>query len=441
MFTKKDLRILIIPLIIEQILGVAVGMADTVMVSSVGEAAISGVALVDSIAILLIGLFAALSTGGSIVAAQYLGAKNREKANEASKQLLLLVTLIAVIFAIFALIANKAILELIFGDISSDVMKNARTYFYITALSYPFLAIYNGCAALFRAMGNSKISMRISLIINGINIAGNAICLYVLKMGVEGVAIPTLVSRVVGAIITMVLIKNRYNPIFIDSYRKINFNLPMIKRIATIGIPNGIENSVFHIGKILVQGIIASFGTSAISANAVAGNIANISAIPGGAIGLATITVVGRCIGAREFDEAKNYTKKLMKLAYIITFFLNIGIILLINPLLSVYSLSPMTYELARLLSILHSVFAIFIWPTSFTLPNVLRSANDVRFTMSISMLSMWLFRIILSYVFAVYLNMGVVGVWLAMFADWTFRSICFITRFVTGKWLKHAIN
>jgi putative MATE family efflux protein len=438
-FSNKDLRILIVPLIIEQILAVAVGMADTVMVSSVGEAAISGVSLVDTFAILLIGLFAALATGGSVVAAQYLGGENREKANRASKQLLLLVTVLSTFLAIISLVANKGILQLIYGDISSDVMENARLYFYITALSYPFLAIYNGCAALFRAMGNSQVSMRTSIVMNGINIIGNAICLYGFKMGVEGVAIPTLISRVVAAVITMVLIKNRQNPIFIDRFLKIKFDISMIKRIAGIGIPNGIENSVFQIGKILVQGVVASFGTAAISANAVASNISRISTIPGGAIGLATITIVGRCIGAREFDEAKKNIRKLMILTYIITFFLNVAIVVFINPTLSIFKLSPQTYELAKQLSILHSAFAILIWPSSFTLPNALRAANDARFTMGVSMLSMWLFRIILSYVFAIYFNMGLIGVWIAMIADWLFRSICFISRILTGKWLKYA--
>ncbi len=439
MFSKKDLRILIIPLIVEQVLAVAVGMIDTIMVSSVGEAAISGVSLVDAIAILLIGLFAALATGGSVVAAQYLGGNNKERANDAAKQLLLLVAALSIVLTVISLIGNKVILDLIYGDIPSDVMENARTYFYITALSFPFLAVYNGVASLFRIMGNSKISMQTSIIMNTINILGNAFCLYVLKMGVAGVAIPTLISRVVAAVITMVLITNRKNDIFIDSYRKIKFNLSMIKRISSLGIPNGVENSVFQTGKILVQGIIAGFGTTAITANAVAGNVTRIAFIPGGAIGLAAITIIGRCVGARKFDEAKDYTMKLMKLTYVITFFLNIAIILLISPILKIYNLSNQTYELAKQLVILHSIFSIFLWPASFTLPNALRAANDARYTMGISMFSMWTFRIILSYVFAIYFNMGVIGVWIAMIVDWVFRSASFIIRFISGKWLKYA--
>ncbi len=439
MFSNKDLRKLIIPLIIEQILAVAVGMADTVMVSSVGEAAISGVSLVDAIAILLIGLFAAMATGGSVVAAQHLGAYKNKEAHEAGKQLLLSITILSIVLTAICLIGNRAILEILYGNVDSGVMSSARTYFYITALSYPFLAIYNGCAALFRVMGNSQTSMKTSLIMNGINIVGNVFCLYVLKMGVEGVAIPTLISRVVAAVIILVLIRNRDNLIFIDDYKNVRFNLPMIKKIAAIGIPNGLENSIFQIGKILVYGIVASFGTAAITANAVANNIAGVSVIPGAAIGLSMITVIGRSVGGHEFDQAKAYTIKLMKITYGIMLVLNIAIILLINPILSIYSLTATTKELALQLAVIHSIMAALIWPSAFTLPNALRAANDVRFTMGISVLSMWIFRIVLSYVLAIYFNMGVLGVWIAMFVDWVFRATNFITRFVTGKWLKHV--
>lgn len=439
MFSNKDLRKLIIPLIIEQILAVAVGMADTVMVSRVGESAISGVSLVDAIAILLIGLFSAMATGGSVVAAQYLGGKNTEKANESAKQLLLSISVLSILLTIISVIGNRTILSLIYGDLAVDVMKNASVYFYITALSYPFLAIYNGCAALFRVMGNSKTSMKISIIMNSINIVGNALCIFVLKMGVKGVAIPTLISRIVAALIMLVLIRNSKNSLFIRNFRKIKFNKPMIKKILSIGIPNGLENSVFHIGKILVQGIVASFGTTAITANAVANNISAVAVIPGSAIGLAMITVVGRCIGARKLDEAKSYTKKMMNLTYVIFVLLNIAIILLIDSILGIYNLSQETNLLASQLSTVYCIVCLILWPASFTLPNALRAANDVRFTMGISMLSMWLFRIVLSYVFAFYFNLGVLGVWIAMFVDWLFRSICFIIRFATGKWLKHV--
>lgn len=439
MFSRKDLQILIIPLIIEQILAVAVGMVDTIMVSTVGEAAISGVSLVDTIGILLISLFSALATGGSVVAAQYLGGKNRDQANKSAKQLLLTVLGLSTILALIAIIGNKAILHLIFGDVEAAVMGNARTYFYITALSYPFLAVYNGCAALFRVMGNSKISMRVSLIMNSINIVGNAFCLYVLHMGVAGVAIPTLVSRIVAAIIMMVLLANKDNPIYIDNYIRIRFDWKMVKRILKIGIPNGLENSMFQTGKILVQGVVASFGTTAITANAVAGNISALETIPGAAIGLSMITVVGRCIGAKKFDEAKHYTVKLMKVAYLIMIGLNIVVIFLISPILSIYTLTPETKELATQLAILHSIFAMLIWPTSFALPNALRAANDVRFTMTISIISMWTFRILLSYILAIYFQLGVIGVWIAMIVDWLFRSILFVTRMASGKWKKHA--
>lgn len=270
MFTKKQLYKLIIPLIIEQILAVTVGMADIIMVSNAGEAAISGVSIVDTLNVLLITIFSALATGGAVVAAQFLGHKDNEKARKSGEQLLIVTTTISVVIMIIALLGNYQILRTIYGDIDSKIMKNATTYFFITALSFPFLAIYNSCAALFRAMGNSKVSMTVSWIMNIINLVGNAYFIFVLHMGVAGVAIPTLVSRAVAAIIILILIRNEKNPIYIKHLHKIRFDLKIIKRILNIGVPNGLENSMFQIGKILVQGLITSFGAIAISANAVA---------------------------------------------------------------------------------------------------------------------------------------------------------------------------
>lgn len=439
MFSKKQLHRLIVPLIIEQILAVTVGMVDVMMVSRVGEAAISGVSLVDTLGVLLINIFSALATGGAVVSAQYLGHKEQEQACKSARQLLLSATLLSLIIMVVSLLGNRIILSSIYGNIDMGVMNNARTYFYITALSYPFLAVYNSCAALFRAMGNSKISMKVSITMNLINVVGNALLIFVFHMGVAGVAIATLLSRVVAAIIMLVLIRSKQNPIYINNFLRWSFDLEMVKRILRIGVPNGLENSMFQFGKILVQGLIASFGTAAISANAVAGTIAGLEVIPGSAIGLAMITVVGQCVGANDTEQAKQYTIKLMKLCYIIMFFLNIGVVLMRNPIIGFFKLSPESSHMALQLMIYHSIACAFIWPSSFTLPNALRAANDVKFTMITSILSMWVWRIAFSFILGKVFGLGVLGVWIAMTIDWFFRSCCFIVRFLRGKWKVNA--
>lgn len=439
MFSNKDLKRLILPLLIEQVLAVLVGMLDIMMVSSVGEAAVSGVSLVDTIGILLINIFSALATGGAVISAQYLGREDHEKANISANQLVLSTTLISLVIMLVALIWREPILSLIFGHVEKDIMDSALTYFLITALSYPFLSIYNACAALYRSMGNSKLSMKISFLMNLINLVGNALCIYGLRMGVAGVAIPTLVSRAVAAIVMLILIRNPRNLIHIDPKLRLGFHPKMIKKILSIGVPNGLENSMFQVGKILVASLIATYGSVSIAANAVSNTVATFQIIPGTTIGLAMITVVGQCIGARNYEQAKEYTKKLLMLSHAGIVILNAVIILLLPPILKLYNLSAETAEMARQIIILHGVVAMVIWPESFTLPNALRSSNDVKFTMFTSILSMWFCRIILSFVLGSYFGLGVLGVWIAMMIDWLVRSIVFIIRYRSERWKKYC--
>ena len=439
MFTRKQLIKLIFPLMIEQLLAVTVGMVDIMMVSSAGEAAVSGVSLVDTLNMLLISLFAALATGGAVVSAQCLGNKQLQKACKSASQLLLSTGVLSFLLMLIALIGNYGILRLIYGNIDPVVFNNARKYFYITAVSFPFLGIYNSCAALFRTMGNSKISMMVSIIMNLINVTGNAILVFGFHLGVVGVAIPTLISRVVATIIMLCLIRNKKHPIHIDRLLHLGFDWKMIKRILAIGIPNGLENSIFQIGKVLVQGLIASFGTAAITANAVANTVGSFEIIPGSAIGLAMITIVGQCVGANDHKQAKKYTIKLLKIAYLSMFVVSLIVLLLRVPIVSLYQVSPETSAIALQIIIYHSICSVLIWPTSFALPNALRAANDVKFTMVIAIISMWVWRIGLSYILAKVFGLGVIGVWIAMSVDWLFRSICFLVRFLSGKWKRYA--
>lgn len=434
-FSNKALRNLIIPLIIEQLLAVAIGVADTVMVSSCGEAAVSGISLVDSLNFLLIMIFSSLATGGAVICSQYIGRGDKNNANLAAKQLFYSILFLSLLVSAVAIVFRTASLRLIFGSIEADVMRNAKIYFLLSALSYPFLGMYNAGAALFRAMGDSKTSMYISVLMNCINVVGNAIGIFALKLGVTGAASATLLSRVVGAVIITVLLLNKQRIVYYDNLKKPEFKWSIIKSILQIGVPNGLENGIFQIGKILVSSIVAGFGTVSITANAIAGNLASIQIIPGSAIGMAMLTVVGQCVGAKNYDDVKKYTKKLMMLTFIVTWVMTAFMLLFSDAILSFYALSPETTELTKDVFLVHGICAVIFWPFAFTLPNALRAANDVRFTMFVSLFSMWTFRIAFSYVLAIYCNMGVVGIWVAMCIDWVCRAVLFIIRFARGKW------
>lgn len=437
MFSNGMLCKLIIPLILEQCLGVLVGMADTLMVSSVGETAVSGVSLVDSVNVLFFTVFSALATGGSVVSAHYIGQKNNEKAKQAGNQLFRIALIAGLVIMGVCLIGNRALLRFVFGKIEPEVMQNAMTYFMIMSFSLPFLSCYNALAALFRVMGNSKISLYCSIVMNVINISGNAFLLYVVKMEVAGVAIASLVSRAVGMLVMMYLLQKPGNIIQLEKRFSLKLRKDMVKRILQIGIPNGLETGVFQIGKVLVLSLVTSFGTASIAANAVGNTVATVQNMAGGAIGLAMITVVGQCIGAGEYGQAKYYTKKLLKIAYIAMIVVNLVILVCVIPFVGkLFNLSAETTGYAQTILTYSALGAMLIWPLSFTLPNALRAAGDVSITMWVSIISMWLWRVILSVILGKYFGMGVAGVWLAMIVDWVCRSICFWIRFARGKWV-----
>ncbi len=440
LFSKKDLKKLIVPLIIEQALAFLVGMIDTVMVAGVGETAVSGVALVDSVNILVISLLTALATGGAVVAGQYLGLKEKGNASHAAQQLVIATFLFSVAIMAVCLVLNQQMLSAIFGQTEPAVMDNAVAYFYVTAISYPFIAMFNSAAALFRSMGNSKTPMIGALIINLINIGGNALFIYGFKMGVLGAGLATLISRAVVAVIMLVLLKNPQLDVPLMRYRIRDIDFPMIRRILKIGIPNGLENSMFQVGKIVVTSLVALQGTAAIAAFAVSTSLALVEIVPGAAMGLAILTVVSRCVGAGEYGQAEYYTKDLIKKTYLYILVLNVGMLIFMKPLLGLYQLSDATFDIAMELMIIHSVFTIAIWPASFTLPNALRAAGDVKYTMVVSIVSMWVFRILLSYVLVYVFGLGLLSVWIAMIVDWVFRSVLFVGRWKSRKWQNYSV-
>lgn len=436
LFSKKDLRKLIIPLILEQTLAITVGMADTMMISSAGEAAVSGVSLVDMFNNLIISVLAALATGGAVVTSQCIGAGRREEACRSARQLVFTEAAITIGISVLVLLFHRQILGLFFGQIEADVMQNAIIYLIISVFSFPLLAVYDSCAALYRSMGNAQITLKISLLMNVINVVGNAIGVYVLKLGVAGVAIPSLVSRGVAGVVLFTFLHNPDNLVFLTR-GKFKVDATIVKRILFIGIPSGIENGIFQLGRVLVVSIIAAFGTSQIAANGVANSLDSMGCIVGQAMSLAMITVIGRCVGAGEEGQVRYYTKKLLGETYFYTAVINSIILLLLPWILQIYGLGEETTRLSYILVMIHDGMAIFLWPASFVLPNMLRACNDVKYTMVVSIFSMITFRIGFSYLFGVHMGWMAVGVWAAMVIDWVFRVLYFVGRYLAGTWRK----
>ena len=438
MFSRQALRKLIFPLVVEQFLSVMVGMADIMMVSSAGETAVSSVALVDLINSLILNIFAALATGGAVVASQAIGARHQERAAHVANQLTYIVLAIALVIMGLVLFLKAPLLRLLFGQVEPAVMEGSLVYFTISALSYPFIAVYSGGAALFRSMGNSRVTMYISLLMNGVNIAGNAVLVYGFGMGVAGVAWPSFVSRTLAAVIILCLLRDKRRTIYIRNLLSFRLDFPLMRSILRIGIPSSLENSVFQLGRVLLVSLISTFGTVQIAANAVANNLDYLGVIPGQAIGLAIITVVGQCVGAGEWEQVRRYTKRLLQLTYLCMWALNGGLLVCLPFVLNRYSLSAETWQCAFTLVLIHAVGAMVLWPASFTLPNALRATGDVRVPMVISIVSMLVFRVGFSLVFGVHMELGVIGVWIAMVVDWAVRVACFIPRVRKKLWLVH---
>ena len=440
LFSNEDLKKLIWPLLLEQLLTIMMGMADTFMVSGVGEAAVSSVSLVDSLNILVLQVLVALATGGAVVASQYLGKKDIREAGKCAAQLYCVVLISTTALMLAGLLFSRSILLAVFGNIEEDVMRYARTYFLISAVSYPFMGIYNAGASLFRAQGNSQISMRASLVMNLMNIFGNAVLIYGFHMEVLGAALATLAGRIFAAAWVIVQQQKVENPLRISGLRDLLPERRHIRKILSIGIPSGLENGMFQIGKLCVSSLTSTLGTSAIAANAVAGTISGFANIPGNTMNLAIIPVIGHCLGAGEKKQANAYAKLLMGIAFAGIAVTNVILYFTIPEIAVLYHLSPAAKTMCVTVFRWFDLFSVFFWALSFTLPNVLRSGGDAAYTMIVSILSMWVFRVILSYLFVLKLHMGLTGVWFGMFIDWICRSTLFLVRFRTGKWMNHKL-
>lgn len=431
---------MIVPLFFEQLLVMLVGIMDTFIVSYVGEAAVSGVSLVNSFNTIFIYLFTALASGGAVVISQYIGNKDQKNSVRSSSQLLMFSTLFSIVLTCIVLMFHQAILSALFGKVEIDVMNACITYIVISALSYPFIAIYNAGASLFRSMGKTKTTMYVSLASNIINVIGNCIGVFVLHAGVAGVAIPSLIARAFSAIVITNLCFRNDQTTYYTKKDLFAFDTDILKRVLSIAVPNGIENGIFQFVKVALSSVVALFGTYQIAANGVAQSIWSLAALMGVTLGPVYITVIGQCMGSGNQEQAKYYFKKLNKLAIVLSIVWNL-IVLALTPLfMHFYQLSSETLQLIFYLVVIHNVFNAIVYPISGPLSNGLRAAGDVKFTMIVSIASTLLARFVFSIIFAIYLNMGVIGIAFAMCLDWTIRAVIFYCRYRSLKWLEFKV-
>lgn len=437
LFSGRDLRRLLLPLIAELIFTALMGTADTVMVARVGDAAVSGVSLVDAVNNVMLMVFTATSTGGTIVCAQFLGARDRDGANRAARQVLLSVAAISALCGLGCVLLRRQILSLVFRDVEQSVMDAGLTYFLVTAISYPFIGAYGASAALYRAAGNSRRPMLVSAGGNLINIAGNAVFLFVFRWGVFGAALSTTLSRVLQCAVILWLHRKPGQVIVLDRYLTIRPDWKMIRMILRVGIPTGVENGMFQLGRLMVQSTVALLPTAEIAAQAMINTLEYFTSMPSMAIGLGLVTVAGRCMGAGKPEEARSYTILLTIYSELLVILTGILIYLAVKPVCALSGLSRESAEIVVRIMLLITVVKPFVWPLAFTPSNALRAAGDVKFSMLVSAGSMWVFRVVLCAVLIRYLGFGVLGVWIAMFVDWTDRAIWFTVRFVRGKWTR----
>ena len=440
LFPRRALWMLLIPLIIEQMLNSLMGMVDTLMVSRVGAEAISAVSLVDSINNLVLQVFAAMAAGAAIICSQYLGRKDEKGCNDAAKQIVLTVVVISSVIMIIGVGFRKPLLHLIFGSVEEAVMTNAQMYFLITALSYPFIALFQAGAAFYRACGNSKFTMKTALIANVANIVGNTLFIFVLQMGAAGAAISTLISRALCAFVVFYALRKPGYAIQLKNYFSIRPDLNLIVKILAIGVPSGIENGMFQFGKLAIQSTVSSLGTAAIAAQAMTIIFENVNGMAAVGIGIGLMTVVGQSIGAGRQEEAKYYIVKLAGYAEIAMIISCILVYIAARPVTVLAGMSEESTALCMQMILAITIVKPLLWVPSFTPPNGLRAAGDVRFSMITATLTMWLCRVALSIFLMRVVKTGPIGVWYGMFADWGVRGVIFTIRFVRGKWLRFKV-
>ena len=436
-FSNADLTKLFFPIAVEQFLEYSLGLANSLMAASVSESAVSAISLVEFVMALFISIFTAIATGGSVVASQYLGNKQSGNAKITANQLVWFSFIFALFIAAVIIVLKDIILDYVFGDIGEQVRHDTSHYLVFSAISAPFLAVYAAAAAIFRTMSNAKLPMYIMAAANLLNVLLTAISIYTFHTGILGIAISTLIAKVLACFVIVYLLLDVRLKLHIRKSFIYKFDYEIIKKILNIGVPYGFENSMFYVGRIIVLSLVSLFGTASIAANAVGGTIVMFQVLPGMAIGTGLSVVISRCVGANDFAQAKFYVRKSMISIYIVQLFSTAVILLLLEPLLLVYNLSSEAINLTRQIVWYHGIAMCLIWPLAYTYPTVFRAAGDAKYPMIVNLVCMFACRVILAYVFALTFDLGMIGTWFAMFADWAVKAVLFTIRYLKGTWMK----
>ena len=440
MFSNKALWKLMAPLAFDQLLNSMMGTVGTMVVSNLGSAAISAVSLVDAINVLIVQAFYALAAGGTVVCSQYLGCKKEKEANEAARQLLFITFVLSVAIAAICLAANGPLLRLIFGEVEPQVMKYSRQYFVISAISYPFIALYDDGSSIFRAQENSKTPMMISLCANILNLILNVLFVWGLHMEVIGSATATMLSRAFSMIAVLYLLRRPGLIIRLRGYLSIRPIWSQIRRILYLGIPSGIENSMFQFGKLAIQSTVSMMGTAAIAAQGMTNILENLNGILAIGIGVGLMTVVGECMGAGRKDEAAYYIKKMTAVSEVVVIASCLLIFALVHPITIFGGMEAKSAKMCIFMVGCITIAKPVVWSLAFIPAYGFRAAGDVKFTMVTSALIMWFCRVTLAMFLARVLGFGPIAVWIGMFTDWTVRAIIYSIRFKSGKWMEHQV-
>lgn len=441
LFSRKDLLALSVPIVIESILSIITGMVDSIMVSSAGEAAVSGISLVNQINVLFAVIFSAIASGGVIITSQYLGSGNLAKAKTSANQLLYATTACALFLTLAIIGIIPQVLRLVYGQLDADVFESAKVYYFYLLLGMPCYAMASSCNALLRATSHSKLALMLSGGANLLNIIGNAVLIYGFKLGAAGAAISTTFCHIVWCIIAMFILHNQGLPVHFENLLKFRLDFDVMKRVMQVGCANGLESGLFQLGKLLVSSLISSFGTVIIAANAVANNILNIGWSIVGSLGTVLLTVVGRCIGADQPQQAKAYTKKFLMLGHVFTFVIFGSVFLLRTQLVQMFAFEQSSLDIAAYYTGVAALLTIVAFYGNTFLPvSAFRAAGDIRYAAILSISSMFLFRVGLSYLLNYLFDIGLMCVWLGMFADWAVRSFLNTLRFRSGKWLQKKL-
>ena len=440
LFSDQALKAMIIPLLIEQLLQMVVGLADTMMVSYAGEAVVAGVGLDTMVYTIFIYLFTAVSAGGAVVVSQYIGSRERKQADLAASQIFHLAGVISLVCMALMLCFGSTLLKAMYPSTEPATMEACKTYMWIVSLSFPANALYNAGAAIYRSMGQTRATMWVSLAANLVNVIGNAIGIFVLRAGAAGVAWPTTISWYVATVIMTCLCLKKDNEVCIHPGQILKLNGSMSKRILGVAIPNSVENTLFQAAKVVLGMLVATFGTSQIAANTTGQTFWSLAACMGISMGTVFITVIGQCVGAGDTEAAEWYMRKLTRLSLALAIAWNIIVMVLTPLLLPLYDLSAETKHLILIIVAIHNLFSALVQPFSGPLSSGLRAAGDVKFTMWASIFATVVCRTFLSFLLAKWLGMGVIGIALAMVLDWCIKAALDIWRFRSGKWKNRRI-